>query len=183
MPKILIPLANGFEEIEAVNMIDVLRRADIEVIIAGVGGKRVEGGHHIVIEAECLICDVDSDELDMIILPGGWGGTKVLAEDAQVQALLKEMDAKKKMIGAICAAPFALNKAGVLKPNYTCYPSVEKDIELEGYRQDKKVVVDQNVMTSRGPGTAICFALSVVQRFKGEQIAERLRKNMLVEPC
>ncbi len=183
MPKVLIPLAEGFEELEAISLIDVLRRAKIKVILAGVDSKQVLGAHQVQIEAECLVSDVSSDELDMIVLPGGWGGTHMLAEDADVQSLLKEMDAKNKMIAAICAAPFALEQAGVLKQNFTCYPSVEEKIRLDGYVHDRDVVVDGNVMTSRGPGTALCFALAIVERLVDKETAAGIKANMLADHC
>ena len=183
MIKILIPLAKGFEEIEAVSLIDVLRRADMEVVVAGVGKKLILGANGITIQADAVIADVKSDSFDMMVLPGGWDGTYALADDVDVQRLLQEMKSNDKMIGAICAAPYALNKAGVLNQNYTCYPSVEEHIRLEGYRSDKKVVIDGNVMTSRGPATAICFAISIVETLKGAETAQALREGLLADFC
>jgi len=183
MIRILIPLAKGFEEIEAVSLIDVLRRAEIEVTIAGVGEKLALGAQGISIQTDAVIADVKSDDFDMIVLPGGWDGTHTLANDADVQRLLQEMKAKDKMIGAICAAPFALNKAGVLNQNYTCYPSIENEIRLEGYSADQKVVIDGNVMTSQGPATAMCFALTIVEKLKGFEVAQALRKDLLADLC
>jgi len=183
MAKVLVPLAKGFEEIEAVSLIDIMRRAQIEVIVAGVGKKMVHGAHNILVQADELVGNVKSDEIDMIVLPGGWDGTHALAEDADVQRLLKEMDAKNKLIGAVCAAPFALNKAGVLKENYTCYPSVEEQIGLKGYTAEQMIVEEQNVITSRGPGTSACFALAIVEKLKGKETADALRTGMLFEKC
>lgn len=183
MSKVLIPLANGFEEIEAVCLIDVLRRAKIHVVVAGLGSIMVEGAHNLTIETECLVSEINSDTLDMIVLPGGWGGTHVLADDPDILRLLREMDAKDKMIGAICAAPYVLHKAGVLKPNYTCYPSVEEEIAEEGYTKEKSVVTEGNIMTSRGPGTAICFGLAIVERLKDARTANALREGLLAEYC
>lgn len=183
MAKVLIPLAEGFEEIEAVCLIDVLRRGKIEVIVAGVGAINITGAHDIQIQTECLLSEINSKELDMILLPGGWGGTKAMADDADIVRLLVEMDADKKLIGAICAAPFVLNKAGVLKHNYTCYPSVEEQIREEGYTQEHNVVTDGNIMTSRGPGTAICFGLAIVEKLKDTQTAEVLKEGLLAEYC
>ncbi len=183
MSKVLIPLAKGFEEIEAVSLIDIMRRAEIEVIVAGVGKKMVNGAHNILVQADELVCNVNSDDIDMIVLPGGWDGTYALADDADVQRLLKEMDAKNKLIGAVCAAPYALNKAGVLKTNYTCYPSVEEQIGLEGYTAEQMIVEEQNVITSRGPGTSACFALAIVEKLKGKETADGLKNGMLFERC
>ncbi len=183
MSKVLIPLAEGFEELEAVSLIDVLRRAKIEVVVAGVGAKSVAGAHHIKIETECLVSQVSSDDLDMIVLPGGWGGTNILANNLDVQSLLKEMQDSGKMIGAICAAPFALEQAGVLSQKFTCYPSVEENIRLDGYIHDENIVIDDKVMTSRGPGTALCFGLAIVEKLEGSEVAKGIRSDMLADHC
>jgi len=133
MPQILVPLANGFEEIEAISIIDICRRGEIDVIVAGVGGKTVMGAHNIPVIADCTIDEVDVNKLNMIVLPGGWGGTEVLATNATVQSILKQMKQNDCYIGAICAAPYALNAADVLSNNYTCYPSIENKIRIQGY--------------------------------------------------
>ena len=183
--KVLVPIATGFEEIEAVSIIDVLRRADIEVLVASLNeDSAVEGANGIFVVSDMHIKDVDVDSLSMIVLPGGWAGTYALADDENVQNILKDMDKKGKNIGAICAAPYALNKAGVLKQNYTCYPSVEEQIRAEGYQGDKAMVVeDENVMTSRGPGTAICFALEIVKKLKDEELAKWVKEGLLATYC
>ncbi|MEN8302749.1 MAG: DJ-1 family glyoxalase III [Campylobacterota bacterium] len=185
MSKVLVPVANGFEEIEAVTIIDVLRRAEIEVLVASLDDKAlVKGANGITVETDLEVKSVSSDEIDMIILPGGWDGTYALADDENVQRILKEMDAKGKSIAAICAAPFALNAAGVLKQNFTCYPSAEEQIRLEGYQGDKSMIVeDANVMTSRGPGTSLCFALEIVKKLKGEEMYQALKEGLLATYC
>ena len=185
MSKVLVPLAKGFEEIEAVSIIDVLRRAEVEVLIASLNDELLaQGAHGIMIQTDVKVKDVSADEIDMIILPGGWDGTHALAEDGNVQNLLREMDAKGKNIAAICAAPYALNKAGVLKEHYTCYPSVEKEIREEGYEGDKAMVVeDANVMTSRGPATAICFGLAIAKKLKGEETYKAIKEGLLADYC
>lgn len=185
MPKILVPLAEGFEEIEAIAIIDVMRRGGIDVVTASLSTHLlVKGAHGVGVQADREISGLSADELDMVVLPGGWGGTKALAADANVQNLLKSMDSKGKRIGAICAAPFALEAAGVLKEGYTCYPSIENEIKTGGYRGEGHAVVEtQNVMTSRGPGTAICFGLYIVEKFMGEQTAAKLRKGLLADYC
>jgi len=185
MSKVLVPLACGFEEIEAVSIIDVLRRAEIEVLVASLDeNSLVKGANGITVQADVEVKNITVDDLDMIVLPGGWDGTYALADDENVQRILKEMDKKGKNIGAICAAPFALNKAGVLKQNYTCYPSVEEQIREDGYQGDSSMVVeDANVMTSRGPATAICFALKIVKKLKGDEMYEMLRGGLLASYC
>ncbi|MGD9969480.1 MAG: DJ-1 family glyoxalase III [Sulfuricurvum sp.] len=185
MPKVLIPIAEGFEEIEAVSLIDVLRRAGITVITGSVGGESlVRGANGITIQCDRPVEGLSAEELDMVVLPGGWGGTKALAMDANVQNLLRVMDSKGKPIGAICAAPFALDAAGVLKEGYTCYPSVEEQIKTGGFRGAENAVVETaNVMTSRGPGTAICFGLAIVEKLVGKETSEALRGGLLAGYC
>ncbi|NCO02176.1 MAG: DJ-1/PfpI family protein [Epsilonproteobacteria bacterium] len=181
---VLVPLACGFEEIEAVTIIDVLRRAKIEVLVASLDGESfVKGVHGITIQTDVQLKDVNADMLDMIALPGGWIGTKTLAADENIKTLLKEMDAKGKEIGAICAAPYVLEKAGVLKDKYTCYPSVEEDIKRAGYQDAPMVVEDANIMTSRGPATAICFALAIVKKLQGKEKYEAIKAGLLAEHC
>jgi len=184
MATILIPIATGFEEIEAVTLIDVLRRATIKVVVASVGKNlEVQGANGIVVKCDRVIDGIKSDDIDMVLLPGGWGGTDILAEDNYIQSLLKDMDTKGKHIGAICAAPFALDKAGVLKTKYTCYPSVEEKIETSGYDNSTKVIEDNNIITSTGPGTAMCLALYLVKKFSGEEMYENLKSGLLADFC
>ncbi len=184
MSRVLVPLAEGFEEIEAINIIDVLRRGDIEVLIASLDTQvAVRGAHNVTVMAEMTINDVNVSSLDMIVLPGGWGGTVALRDDANVQRILKEMDAKGKNIGAICAAPLALHVAGVLKHNYTCYPSIEEQIREDGFSDREMVVTDGNVMTSRGPATAICFGLQIIKKLKGEQKYSEVKSALLASYC
>lgn len=183
--KVLVPLATGFEEIEAVSIIDILRRAEIEVIIGYLGESNlVCGANGITVQGDMNIKDVDSTSLDMIVLPGGWGGTKALASDETVQSILKTMDKQNKLIGAICAAPFALHTAGVLKQNYTGYPSVENEIRLDGYQGESAMVVeDGNILTSRGPATAICFGLELVKKLAGIEKYLALKNGLLAKYC
>lgn len=185
MPRVLVPIATGFEEIEAVCVIDVMRRGGIDVIMGSLDDEpMVKGAHGIVVQTERPIAGMKADELDMIVLPGGWGGTKALAQDAYVQSLLREMDAKGKQIGAICAAPYALDQAGVLKEGYTCYPSIEEQIGVGGFQGAKHAVVEtENVMTSRGPGTAICFGMAIVKKLVGTEAYAKLRGALLVDDC
>jgi len=180
MSKVLVPLANGFEEIEAMSIIDTLRRAQVEVVVAGLGKKQVCGAHGVKVQCDAHIEDMKSSDFDMIVLPGGLPGATNLQKDESVQRLLKEFDDAKKQIGAICAAPVALQSAGVLKENYTCYPSFEANIKSEGYISNQDVVMDGNVTTSRGPGTALVFALSIVGQLCGEEMRENVKSQLLL---
>lgn len=183
--KVLVPLAEGFEEIEAVSLIDVMRRAGIEVLIRSLDDTlEVTGANGITVKADAPVDGLGENEIDMIVLPGGWGGTNRLAEHEGVQTLLKSMDKNNKPIGAICAAPFALNEAGVLKERFTCYPGAEQKIRPEGFEGDRfQVVEDQNVMTSRGPGTSICFGLSIVRKLVGDEAYSQLKAGLLADYC
>ena len=179
MPKMLVPLAEGFEEIEAITIIDVCRRGDIDVTVAGVNGMSIKGGQGIEVAADCLIDSVDINSYDMITLPGGLGGTMVLSESENVQSILKQMKKQNKYIGAICAAPLALHTADVLNKDFTCYPSIENQIRLDGYHQEQSTVIDDKVMTSQGVGTAIDFALKIVRQLQGESSFKVLKESIL----
>lgn len=185
MSKVAVLVADGFEEIEAVSIIDVMRRGGIEVVAYSLNSSlEVKGANGITIVCDALLGSVSANVLDMVVLPGGWGGTKALAEDERVQSLLREMSSKSKLIGAICAAPFALDRAGVLKGSYTCYPSVEEEIKGGRYAGVASAVVESdNILTSRGPATAICFGLAIVKKLVGIEVYESLRGGLLAEEC
>lgn len=180
MSKIIIPISNGFEEIEAITIIDVCRRANIDVTIAAIEELETIGAHNIKIKADCKIENINSDDFDMIVLPGGVPNAFTLAENQKVQSLLKEFKSKNKMIGAICAAPYALHKADVLNENFTCYPSFEQKIKLDGYHENDAVVIDNNVITSRGPATAMFFALEIVNILCDEETYISVKSGLLV---
>ncbi len=175
----LVPLAEGFEEIEAITIIDVCRRGGIDVIVAGVNEMAIKGGQGIKVTADCLLDSLDIDNFDMITLPGGLAGTLVLSESENVQSILKQMKEQGKYIGAICAAPLALHTADVLNKEFTCYPSIENQIRIKGYHQDQSTIIDGKVMTSQGVGTAIDFALNIVRELQGESSFKELKENIL----
>lgn len=180
MPRILVPISNGFEEIEAISIIDICRRANLDVTIAAIENIQTIGAHNIKIEADTMIENVSSTDFDMIVLPGGLPNAFTLADNIHVQKLLKEFKEADKNIGAICAVPYALHKAEVLNTNYTCYPSFEKKIKLDGYHSEDAVVIDDKVITSRGPGTAMLFALEIVNILCGEETYTNLKNGLLL---
>lgn len=180
--KILLCLAPGFEEIEAVASVDVMRRGGLDVTVAGVGGRLIKGGHDITVEADAIVDDMNSDDFDMIVLPGGLGGVEVLSENEKVQSLIREMSEKDKHIAAICAAALALDKAGVLEGKFTCYPGVVDEVK-SGSHVDSRIVVNGKMITSQGPGTAICFALEIVKQMAGMKIYEQVKEKMLAAEC
>lgn len=180
MPRVLVPIATGFEEIEAITIIDVLRRANIEVITAGLDRKCVKGAHGIEIKTEFHIDDVKSEGFDMIVLPGGMPGSLNLKNSEKVQSLLGEMDQGGKYIGAICAAPIALAEAEVLKSTYTCYPSFEANITNTTYMKSEDVVSDQNIITANGPKSAIKFSLEIVEKLCNKSKMEEIKSQLLL---
>lgn len=186
MASVLLPIAEGFEELEAVALIDVMRRGGIEVRVVYLEdethGALVTGANGITVQADMSIKNIISDDFDMMVLPGGWGGTYALAENARAIELVQEFKAKK-IIGAMCAAPFVLKKAGVLGNDYTCYPGAKEEIDHPGYRADAKVVTDGNVITSQGPGTAVCFGLAIVERLVGKESMQAVKDGMLLDYC
>ena len=181
MPQILVPLANGFEETEAIAIIDICRRGDINVIVAGVDDKTAMGAHNIPVVTDCLIGEADVNKLDMIVLPGGWSGTESLASNKTVQSILKQMKQDDKYIGAICAAPYALDVAGVLSDNFTCYPSIETKIRLDGYDKNTGTIIDGKIITSQAVGTAVCFALQIVKTLQGNDKYQQIKNEILAE--
>ena len=177
--KVAIVLANGFEEIEAVSLIDILRRAEIDAISMGLDKKCVCGAHGVEMIADEILDDIKVSEFDMIVLPGGLPGAENLAKSEKLGKILRDFDANNAKIGAICAAPWALATAGVLKSSYTCYPGFESQIAHPGYTNSANVVKDQNIMTSKGPATAMEFALQIVRELKGEQVYSKLKSDLL----
>lgn len=186
MASVLLPVATGFEELEAVALIDTMRRGGIEVRVVYIEdelhGRLVTGANGITLQADTSIKTVISEDFDMMVLPGGWDGTYALAENARVIELLQEFKTNKA-VGAMCAAPYVLKKAGVLGENYTCYPGAKEEIAQPGYRDDMKVVVDGNVLTSQGPGTAVCFGLAIIKELVGEESMQAVKEGMLLTYC
>lgn len=180
MPNVIVPLAEGFEEIEAISVVDILRRAEVRVVMAGLEGLHVKGAHGIEIVADALLESLRGEDFDMIVLPGGLPGAFHLAENLVLQRLLQDFDAKSKAIAAICAAPYALKKAGVLKNAYTCYPSFETKINHAGYQSSQKIVHDANIITSKGPSTAMLFALFLVEQLCGKERSQSLSSELLL---
>lgn len=178
---VLILLADGFEEIEAVVCIDILRRAGLETITASLNKKRmVCGSHNIEIEADLKLSDF-SGLPDALILPGGSVGTKNLSRSKKVLDLIEKCNEKGKIIAGICAAPaVVLSPLGILdNKKVTCYPELKNKLRSTTVYVDKKVVIDGNIITSQGVGTALYFALKLVEKLKGVKIADRIKQAIV----
>ncbi len=180
--KALVHLATGFEEIEAINIVDILRRADIDTQMVSINNeKQVCGAHNIEVSADTFFCNADYENADIIILPGGMPGTKNLAECPELLEKINAHYNKGKWIAAICAAPLVFGRMGLLEgKTATCYPSFEP--ELKGATlSDDKVVISENVITGKGPGVTIDFALEIIKQLKGEELAKQLAAGLIFE--
>ena len=180
--KVRVLLAEGFEEIEAVSTIDILRRAELDVEVAGVGGTLVKGAHGVTIKADAEL-GAYKGLPDAVVLPGGMPGVNNLAASKQVNDLIKEAYSKGKIVAAICAAPsYVLAETGILRgKKVTCYPGCEGLLKGKAEFVDKKVVVDGNIITRNGPGAAIDFALEIVEMLAGKAVKEMVGKRALHE--
>lgn len=181
---IYIFLANGFEEIEAVSVIDVLRRAEyqVETVAVGTKDKRVSGAHNMVVEADRCEQEIHFGAARAIVLPGGMPGTLNLEKSSVVQQAIQHCEKQGKWIAAICAAPSILGHMGILQgKTVTCFPGFEG--ELTGAQvSDAPVCQDGTLITGKGPGAAIAFALQLVAAISGEDLANNLRMSMQCQP-
>lgn len=178
--RALILLADGFEEIEAVSVIDILRRAGIKVTIASLDFKLVTGAHNVMIKSDCLVESIPEYEYDMLILPGGLTGVENLAESDSVKSIIKLFQVEDKYIAAICAAPTLLNKVGILSgKTITSYPSVRDEFKKVKEYVEDAVVIDGKLITSRGPGTAMAFAYALAEILVDKKTADSLKEGMV----
>ena len=178
--KALIVLAEGFEEIEALIPADVLRRAEVEVTIAGVKGDLVTSSHGVKIKTDTVLADYDLLP-DVVIFPGGTPGAENLASSLEVKNLISKMNANGKLIAAICAAPaLVLAPTGILNgKGATCYPGMEKNFSSDIKATKEKVIQDGNIITSQGPGTAFLFGLKIAENLVGKTKSDMVGEHML----
>lgn len=183
---ICVFLAEGFEEIEALTVVDVLRRAQLPVQTVAVMGSAddagkvtVIGAHGIPVVADVFIDAIDPDAVEMLVLPGGMPGTTNLEACEPLCRMLTTFAEQSRPLSAICAAPMVLGHLGLLRGRYaTIYPGMESELVEANPMQDA-VVVDGNITTSRGPATALPFALALVQRYRGAEEAQRIAQGMV----
>lgn len=183
MSKVYVFLAEGFEEIEALMVVDLLRRAQCEVTtVAVMKNLKVQGRSNIEVMADVLYEEVASfEDADLLVLPGGMPGTRYLEQHEGLRGLIVEQLAKEKKIAAICAAPTVFGKMGLLKEKAaTCYPGMEDELFCAEVKTDK-VVVDGLITTSRGLGTALEFSLSLISQLEGDERAENVAKSVVFQ--
>lgn len=179
MKKALVLLAPGFEEIEAVTVVDILRRAGIEVLVAGTVAGAITGRSQVQMLAEVSIDTVSGGDFDLIVLPGGQPGTRNLGSDPRVKQILADAAQKEGYIAAICAAPSILSASGYLAgKKATSHPSVIPEMAAVDYIGEP-VVVDGRWVTSRAPGTAMAFAFKLVELLMGPEVAKTVNQGVM----
>jgi 4-methyl-5(b-hydroxyethyl)-thiazole monophosphate biosynthesis len=179
MKKVLVVIADGFEELEAVSIVDICRRGGLEVTVCSTNSIDVVGARDIVLKADILISQIDSiDFYSAIILPGGDVNARTLKKNKIVQSIIKEFKVRDKFICAICASPIALSEAGVIDGEFTCYPNYNSEIN-SGDFIEQDVVKSDKLITSRGPATASDFAFEIVSSLHSKQKSKEIQKAML----
>jgi 4-methyl-5(b-hydroxyethyl)-thiazole monophosphate biosynthesis len=180
--KAIIILATGFEEIEAVTVIDILRRAGIEITVAGLDNTNITGSHGITVVADKKISDL-KPHFDVAILPGGMPGALHLHNSNEVTNFIKNMNSEGALIAGICAAPsVVMAPIGLLEnKNATCYPGNQIDFGKNTRYKNKAVVLDGNIMTSQGPASAMEFAFAIVEKIIGKAAVKKLKKHTLAD--
>lgn len=174
-------LAEGFEEIEALTVVDYLRRAELEVDMISITGQLlVKGSHHIQVKADLLFKDLNPEIYELLVLPGGLPGAEYLRDHQALIKLLQDHHQKNKLIGAICAAPIVLEKAGLTKGHIgTSYPGFQDQLAYREYLEEI-VVVDDHLITSRGPASAVYFALKLIELLSGKEKADQIAQDLLI---
>lgn len=179
---VYVILGKGFEELEALAPVDILRRCGVDVCTAGIGGKTVEGSHGIPVVADCTVEEIDQEKLDMIVLPGGLGGVQSMLDCPVALDAIQQAWNDGKYVAAICAAPMVLARLGISNGrSITSYPGIEDQLGQCDYHTDRAVVVDGKLITSRGPGTAMAFGLELARTIGDPSVAEKTAEGMLLK--
>lgn len=179
--KVAVYFATGYEEIEALSVVDVLRRAKVEVLMVGVDGKSVTSTRQITINMDTTIEELDHTEIDMIVLPGGMPGTRNLGASEMVVKNIKAFKEQGKWLAAICAAPSVLGENGLLEnEKATCYPGFEEALIGCEYTADR-TVISNKIITGKGAGAALEFSLLLLTIIKGEEVANQIKESMLIK--
>ena len=181
--RALLVLADGFEDIEAAAPFDILKRAGVAVKTAGLESQGVKSARGLKITTDTVLDTVKEEEFDCIVLPGGSGGAEKLSKSVKLKTLIQKMSKNGKIVAAICASPaWVLAPAGVLDgKNATCYPGAEKSFSGSTNYINKEVVIDKNIITSQGPATALLFGIKIVEILRGSNIADTIKKNLLIK--
>ena len=178
--KALVPLANGFEEMEAVVTADILRRAGWTVTLAGMTHGLITAGHGLRVAPDVYWDDIEPGSFDVVILPGGGAGVQNLRQDKRLLEALRNFQREGKWMAAICAAPLVLQEAGVLGQLATCHPQVASQLAKKVNRVIAPVVVDGKIITSQAAGTAVAFALKLVELIDDPDKVAGLKEAMVL---
>lgn len=181
MSKVIVIMADGCEEVEALTVVDVLRRGGATVCAASAGGSLdIQGAHSIIFKADALLQDIKEGDFDAVVIPGGMGGRNNILNTPKAIDICKKFKEEGKIVAAICAGPTVLGRNGLLRGiTATCYPSLEG--ELEGCRAVSDIVVkDKNIITSQGPATAMAFSVELLKALEGEETAASVAKGLLL---
>lgn len=181
--KVLVFLAEGFEEVEALTVVDYLRRTEIEVDTVSITeDKSVKGAHDIIVMADKVLSDIDHPQVyDGVVIPGGIPGATNLRDNKDVIDIVRQLDEKKKLVAAICAGPIVLQQAGIIEgKDITSYPGFEDQLEGCVYCEDR-VVRDGHIITSRGPSIAADFVMEIIDYLQGQGKINQLKESILYE--
>lgn len=178
--KVIVFLANGFEEVEALTVVDYLRRMDILVDMVSITDDNlVAGGHNIKVLTNKLLSELDIKAYDGLVIPGGMPGATNLKNNSHVIEIVQTMHKNNKLVASICAGPIVLAKADIIKgKNITSFPGFEDNFTNAHYKTDP-VVIDGNIITARGPYFAVNFAIEIVKYLLGEEASEKLKADIL----
>ena len=179
---VYVLLGKGFEEVEALTPVDVLRRCGVEVRLAGVGERQVTGAHGITVTADCTVEEIDHSSLEMIVVPGGLGGVETIGGSESALSAIRRAATEGCFVAAICAGPTVLAKLGITENRaVTSYPGTAPQMGRCDYREDKSVVVDGRLITSRGPATALDFGLALARMLCPASKVEQVAGDMLLQ--
>ena len=178
---VYVLLGTGFEEVEAITPVDLLRRAGIPVATVGINGKTVFGGHNIGVQADITLSQMDLTQLDMIVLPGGLGGVKSIRDSQEAMDAVRFAWDNGKFVAAICAGPTVLADLGITDgKNATCYPGCETGMGDSIVHGDVPCIRDGNVITAASAGCAIPFGLTLIEALKDKETAEKIRQQIVI---
>lgn len=180
--KVLVFLADGFEEVEALTVVDYLRRADIEVDTVSIGEKAIKGAHDIIVTADKLLSEVENEKAyDAAVIPGGIPGATNLRDNIRVIEIVKSLNEDDKLLAAICAGPIVLERAGIIEGrDITSYPGFEDELG-DCHYIEANVVKDGNIITSRGPALATDFAIEIISYLQQDRKIKEFKKGILYQ--
>lgn len=176
---VYILIGTGFEEVEALSVCDILRRGGVKVLLAGVGERRIKGGHGIEVFTDITVDQLDAKDAEMLVIPGGMGGVESIESSAKCSELIKSARESGAVLAAICAGPRVLAKLSLIDgKNITCYPGLEDEMSGANVDSSRGVITDGKIVTGRAVGSSLDFALELLGILKGAETAEKIREEI-----